>query len=42
MNDSLEARVARLEDFIGNIDEIRVYANSLQEVIDKYLAPLYI
>ena len=42
MNDSLEARVARLEDFIGNIDQIRLYANSLQEVIDKYLAPLYI
>jgi hypothetical protein len=43
MNDeSLEARVERLEDFIGNIDQIRLYANSLQEVIDKYLAPLYI
>ena len=42
MDESLEARVSRLEDFIGNIDQIRLYANSLQEVIDKYLAPLYI
>lgn len=42
MDESLEARVERLEDFIGNIDQIRLYANSLQEVIDKYLAPLYI
>ena len=42
MNDNLEARVERLEDFIGNIDQIRLYANSLQQVIDKYLAPLYV
>ena len=39
---NLEERVERLENFIGDIDEIRLYANSLQEVIDKYLAPLYI
>ena len=39
---SYEERLERLEDFIGNIDQIRLYANSLQEVIDKYLAPLYI
>lgn len=42
MDESLEARVERLENFIGNIDQIRLYANSLQEVIDNYLAPLYI
>lgn len=38
----IEARLERLESFIGNIDQIRLYANSLQEVIDRYLAPLYI
>lgn len=41
-DESYEERLERLEDFIGNIDQIRLYANSLQEVIDKYLAPLYI
>ena len=40
--DNIEERLARLEAFIGNIDQIKLYANSLQEVIDKYLAPLYI
>ena len=39
---NIEERLERLESFIGNIDQIRLYANSLQEVIDKYLAPLYI
>ena len=38
----IEARLERLESFIGNIDQIKLYANSLQEVIDRYLAPLYI
>lgn len=42
MYEDLDARVTRLENFIGNIDQIRLYANSLQEVIDKYLSPLYI
>lgn len=39
---NIEERLERLESFIGNIDQIRLYANSLQEVIDRYLAPLYI
>lgn len=39
---TIEERLERLESFIGNIDEISVYANSLQQVIDKYLSPLYI
>lgn len=39
---NIEERLERLETFIGNIDQIRLYANSLQEVIDRYLAPLYI
>lgn len=42
MYEDLDARVTRLEGFIGDIDEIRLYANTLQEVIDSYLAPLYI
>ena len=42
MNLTLEERVARLEYFIGNIDQIKAYANTLQEVIDRYLSPLYI
>lgn len=39
---NIEERLERLESFIGNIDQIKLYANSLQEVIDRYLAPLYI
>ena len=39
---NIEERLERLESFIGNVDQIRLYANSLQEVIDRYLAPLYI
>jgi hypothetical protein len=42
MDNNLEARVERLERFIGNIDQIQAYANSLQQVIDRYLSPLYI
>lgn len=38
----IEERLQRLEDFIGNIDRIRLYANSLQEVLDRYIQPLYI
>ena len=39
----LTARVERLENFIGDMDRIMsVYANSLQEICDKYLNLLYI
>lgn len=39
----LEARVERLERFTGDIDKITsVYANSVQEICDKYLNLLYI
>lgn len=42
MND-LEERVERLENFMGDIDKIvAVYANSVQEICDKYLNLLYI
>lgn len=40
---TIEERVARLETFMGNIDKITsVYANSIQEICDKYLSLLYI
>ena len=40
---NLEQRVARLETFMGDIDKIvSVYANSIQEICDKYLNLLYI
>jgi hypothetical protein len=39
----LTSRVERLENFIGDMDRIMsVYANSLQEICDKYLNLLYI
>ena len=40
--EDLDNRIAILEAFIGDLSAIRVYANSLQEVIDRYLMPLYI
>lgn len=40
---TLEERVERLETFMGDIDKITsVYANSIQEICDKYLSLLYI
>ena len=40
---NLEERVERLENFVGDIDKIvSVYANSVQEICDKYLNILYI
>ena len=40
---TLEERVERLETFMGDIDKITsVYANSIQEICDKYLNLLYI
>lgn len=40
---TLEERVARLESFTGNIEKIKsIYANSVQEICDKYLNLLYI
>lgn len=40
---NLEERVKRLENFMGNIEKITsVYANSVQEICDKYLNLLYI
>lgn len=40
---TLEERVERLENFMGDIDKITsVYANTVQEVCDKYLNLLYI
>lgn len=40
---TLEERVERLERFTGNIEKITsVYANSVQEICDKYLNLLYI
>ena len=40
---NLEERLEKLELFIGNIDRITsVYANTLQELCDKYLNLLYI
>jgi len=40
---TLEERVERLETFMGNIDRITsVYANTVQEICDKYLSLLYI
>lgn len=40
---TLEERVERLEKFTGDIDKIvSVYANSVQEICDKYLNLLYI
>ena len=40
---TLEERVERLENFIGDMDRIAtVYANSLQQICDKYLNLLYI
>lgn len=41
-NEELNARLTLLESFIGNINDIALYANSIQEVVDKYLSPLYI
>ena len=39
----MEERLDRLERFIGDIEKIKtVYANSLQEICDKYLNLLYI
>ena len=43
MIEDLEVRVERLENFMGDIDKIvSVYANSVQEICDKYLNLLYI
>lgn len=39
---NIEERLERLESFIGDIDKIRLYANSLQAVLDRYVQPLYI
>ena len=40
---TLEERVERLEGFIGDMDRITsLYANSLQQICDKYLSLLYI
>lgn len=40
---TLEERVERLENFTGDIDKIvSVYANSIQQICDKYLNLLYI
>lgn len=40
---TIEERVERLETFIGDIDRITsLYANSVQEICDKYLNLLYI
>jgi hypothetical protein len=40
---TLEQRVERLENFMGDIDKITsVYANSVQQICDKYLNLLYI
>lgn len=40
---TIEERLERLETFIGNIDRITsVYANTVQEICDKYLNLLYI
>ena len=40
--DNLEERLKRLEDFIGNIDQVSLYANSLQQILDRYIQPLYV
>ena len=40
---TIEERLARLENFMGDIDRITsLYANSVQEICDKYLNLLYI
>jgi hypothetical protein len=39
---NIEERLERLENFIGNIDQIMLYANNLQQVLDRYIQPLYI
>ena len=39
---NIEERLERLESFIGDVDKIRLYANSLQAVLDRYIQPLYI
>lgn len=40
---SIEERLSRLENFMGDIDRITsLYANSVQEICDKYLNLLYI
>lgn len=40
---TIEERLTKLENFMGNIDRITsVYANSIQEICDKYLNLLYI
>ena len=40
---TIEERLARLENFMGDIDRITsLYANTVQEICDKYLNLLYI
>lgn len=38
----IEARVKQLENYIGDIKQLKFYANSLQETLDRYVSPLYI
>ena len=43
MANSIEERVTRLENFMGNIDRITsVYANSIEEICNRWLNILYI
>ena len=40
---TIEERLTRLENFMGDIDRITsLYANTVQDICDKYLNLLYI
>lgn len=42
MNLTLEERITQLENYIGDMKQLKFYANSLQETLDRYVSPLYI
>lgn len=41
-NATIEERLTQLENYIGDIKQLKFYANSLQETLNRYVSPLYI
>lgn len=41
-NATIEERLTQLENYIGDMKQLKFYANSLQETLDRYVSPLYI
>ncbi|MBR2493456.1 MAG: hypothetical protein IKB64_08395 [Paludibacteraceae bacterium] len=41
-NATIEERLTQLENYIGDMKQLKFYANSLQEALDRYVSPLYI